>query len=226
MNQLTTDPEQRLADSIVQRSARAAETGDVWTSEDHARLIEHLRKIDELAEAVAARRAEGIRERMRTAAGLNDVIISKMRGALAGATEPIEMERKAAAGLNDVIISKMRGALAGATEPIEMERKAAAGLNDVIISKMRGALAGATEPIEMERKAAAFDWLGDQCVKYGMGIRPLRAGIGLVSLKYMSQGGEYVYTRAHNSLYQCCVAAMGGEEASVEAEATARKERR
>jgi hypothetical protein len=168
MNQLTTDPEQRLADSIVQRSARAAETGDVWTSEDHARLIEHLRKIDELAEAVAARRAEGIRERMRTAAGLNDVIISKMRGALAGATEPIEMERK----------------------------------------------------------AAAFDWLGDQCVKYGMGIRPLRAGIGLVSLKYMSQGGEYVYTRAHNSLYQCCVAAMGGEEASVEAEATARKERR
>jgi hypothetical protein len=66
------------------------------------------------------------------------------------------------------------------------------------------------------RKSSAFDWLDNQCVNYGMGIRPYRKGIGLVALRYMSTRGEYVHTKSHDSLLECCEAAMFGEESEEE----------
>ena len=41
-------------ETITDLSQRKAENGEVWMIEDHLRLIQHLRKIDELAQAVYA----------------------------------------------------------------------------------------------------------------------------------------------------------------------------
>jgi hypothetical protein len=47
----STDQEQQV-NSITDRSLQAAEHGDVWTLEDHESLLEHIRKIERLAQAV------------------------------------------------------------------------------------------------------------------------------------------------------------------------------
>ena len=47
---------------IVDRSKQAADNGEAWRDEDHAALVEHLRKVDETAEKA---RQEAIEEAIR-----------------------------------------------------------------------------------------------------------------------------------------------------------------